>query len=225
MRLSLSALRLKGLNIVVDLQMPVQFFFRLAIHLAFLIGLVRFLYYPQNRNRDLTFSFLVFGLVIFLVMYFMIGLKVSVGFALGAFAVFGILRYRTEAMLTKDLTYLLVVVGMSVLNAILMFQPVELVVLNVLLVGFTFLGERITGLAGGRQANVQFEKLELIVPERRSELIADLEKRTGWMILGIEIGDLDFLRDTVQLRVNYQSSKNLVHGQGRAYLQNQNASD
>jgi hypothetical protein len=225
MRLNRSALRLKGLNIVVDLQMPVQFFFRLAIHLAFLIGLVRFLYYPQNRNRDLTFSFLVFGLVIFLVMYFMIGLKVSVGFALGAFAVFGILRYRTEAMLTKDLTYLLVVVGMSVLNAILMFQPVELIVLNMLLVGFTFLGERLVGLEGGRQANVQYEKLELIVPERRPELKADLEQRTGWAISGIEIGDIDFLRDTVQLRVNYQPTKNLTRAQVRPRLQKQNSSD
>lgn len=210
---------------MVEVQMPLHFFFRLAIHLAFLIGLVRFLYYPQNRNRDLTFSFLVFGLVIFLVMYFMIGLKVSVGFALGAFAVFGILRYRTEAMLTKDLTYLLVVVGMSVLNAILMFQPLELVVLNVLLVGFTFLGERLVGLEGGRQANVQYEKLELIVPERRLELIADLEQRTGWNIRGVEIGDLDFLKDTVQLRVNYQHSKIIARPQTKSYFQNQNASD
>ena len=210
---------------MVEVQMPLHFFFRLAIHLAFLIGLVRFLYYPQNRNRDLTFSFLVFGLVIFLVMYFMIGLKVSVGFALGAFAVFGILRYRTEAMLTKDLTYLLVVVGMSVLNAILMFQPLELVVLNVLLVGFTFLGERLVGLEGGRQANVQYEKLELIVPERRLELIADLEQRTGWNIRGVEIGDLDFLKDTVQLRVNYQQSKIIARPQTKSYFQNQNASD
>lgn len=210
---------------MVEVQMPLHFFFRLAIHLAFLIGLVRFLYYPQNRNRDLTFSFLVFGLVIFLVMYFMIGLKVSVGFALGAFAVFGILRYRTEAMLTKDLTYLLVVVGMSVLNAILMFQPIELVVLNVLLVGFTFLGERLVGLEGGRQANVQFEKLELIVPEKRAELIADLEQRTGWNIRGVEIGDIDFLKDTVQLTVNYQHSKILARPPIKSYFQNQNASD
>jgi hypothetical protein len=223
MRLSLSVLRLKGLNIMVDLQLPAHFFFRLAIHLAFLVGLVRFLYYPQNRNRDLTFSFLVFGLVIFLVMYFMIGLKVSVGFAVGAFAVFGILRYRTEPMLTKDLTYLLVVVGMSVLNAILKFQPVELVVLNVLLVGFTFLGERFVGFEGGRQANVQYEKLELILPERRSELIADLEQRTGWIVRGVEIGDIDFLKDTVQLRVNYQSAKNLVRPQVKSYVQKLNA--
>jgi Domain of unknown function (DUF4956) len=225
MRLSLSDLRLKGLNIMVDLQLPAHFFFRLLIHLAFLVGLVRFLYYPQNRNRDLTFSFLVFGMVIFLVMYFMIGLKVSVGFAVGAFAVFGILRYRTEPMLTKDLTYLLVVVGMSVLNAVLKFQAVELVVLNVLLVGFTFLGERITGLEGGRQANIQYEKLELIVPERRPELKADLEQRTGWAISGIEIGDIDFLKDTVQLRVNYQHSKNLARPRSKSYLQKQNASD
>jgi Domain of unknown function (DUF4956) len=210
---------------MVEVQMPLHFFFRLLIHLAFLIGLVRFLYYPQNRNRDLTFSFLVFGLVIFLVMYFMIGLKVSVGFALGAFAVFGILRYRTEAMLTKDLTYLLVVVGMSVLNAILMFQPVELVVLNVLLVGFTFLGERLVGLEGGRQALVQYEKVELILPERRLELIADLEQRTGWLIRGVEVGDIDFLKDTVQLRVNYQHSKNVARPQVKSYFQNQNASD
>jgi hypothetical protein len=188
---------------MVDLHMPPEFFFRLLIHLVFLVGLVRFLYYPQNRNRDMMFSFLVFGIVIFLVMYFMLGLKVSVGFALGAFAIFGILRYRTEPMSTKDLTYLLVVVGLSVLNAVLKFQVAELMTINVLLVGFTFFAERLPGLENGRQANVQYERPDLIVPERQHELKADLEKRTGWVIRGIEIGDIDFLRDTVQLRVTY----------------------
>jgi Domain of unknown function (DUF4956) len=192
---------------MVELQMPVHFFLRLIVHIIFLFGLVRFLYYPQNRNRDMTFSFLVFGLVIFLVMHFMIGLKVSVGFAVGAFAVFGILRYRTEPMTTKDLTYLLVVVGLSVLNAVLKFHPVELITLNTLLLAFTFLGERIPGLENGRQANVQYERLDLILPERHHELKADLEQRTGWTIRGIEVGDIDFLRDTAQLRVTYHQNR------------------
>jgi Domain of unknown function (DUF4956) len=192
---------------MVELQMPVHFFLRLLIHIFFLFALVRFLYYPQNRNRDMTFSFLVFGLVIFLVMHFMIGLKVSVGFAVGAFAVFGILRYRTEPMTTKDLTYLLVVVGLSVLNAVLKFHPTELITLNVLLLGFTYFGERIPGLENGRQASVQYERLDLILPERQQELKADLEQRTGWAIRGIEVGDIDFLRDTAQLRVTYHQAK------------------
>jgi Domain of unknown function (DUF4956) len=88
-------------------------------------------------------------------MFFMIQVKISLGFAFGAMAIFGILRYRTEAMSTKDLTYLLVVVGLSMLNAILVFQPIQLLAVNALLLGFTFFGERIPGLESGKIANVQ----------------------------------------------------------------------
>jgi Domain of unknown function (DUF4956) len=192
---------------MVDFQLPTHFFFRLLIQALFLFGLVRFLYHPQNRNREMTFSFLVFGMVIFFVMFFMIQVKVSLGFAVGAMAIFGILRYRTEPMPTKDLTYLLVVVGLSVLNAVLKFQLLELLIINSLLLAVTFFAERIPGLENGRQANVQYERLDLIVPERRHELIADLENRTGWIVRGFEVGDIDFLKDIVQLRVMYQQSR------------------
>jgi Domain of unknown function (DUF4956) len=192
---------------MVDFQLPAHFFFRLLIQLFSVFGLVRFLYYPQNRNREMTFSFLVFGMVIFFVMFFMIQVKVSLGFAVGAMAIFGILRYRTEPMPTKDLTYLLVVVGLSVLNSVLKFQALELIAINVLLLAVTFFGERIPGLENGRQSNVQYERLDLIVPERRHELIADLEQRTGWIVRGFEVGDIDFLKDIVQLRVMYQQPK------------------
>jgi hypothetical protein len=187
--------------------LPAHFFFRLLIQLFFVFGLVRFLYYPQNRNREMTFSFLVFGMVIFFVMFFMIQVKVSLGFAVGTMAIFGILRYRTEPIPTKDLTYLLVVVGLSVLNSVLKFQALELIAINVLLLAVTFFGERIPGLENGSQANVQYERLDLIVPERRHELIADLEQRTGWIVRGFEVGDIDFLKDIVQLRVMYQQPK------------------
>jgi Domain of unknown function (DUF4956) len=192
---------------MVDFQLPAHFFFRLLIQTLFLFALVRFLYHPQNRNREMTFSFLVFGMVIFFVMFFMIQVKVSLGFAVGAMAIFGILRYRTEPMQTKDLTYLLVVVGLSVLNAVLKFQVLELLTINALLLAVTFFAERIPGLENGRQANVQYERLDLIVPERRHELIADLERRTGWIVRGFEVGDIDFLKDTVQLRVMYQQPR------------------
>jgi hypothetical protein len=198
---------------MVDFQLPAHFFFRLLIQVFFVFGLVRFLYYPQNRNREMTFSFLVFGMVIFFVMFFMIQVKVSLGFAVGAMAIFGILRYRTEPMPTKDLTYLLVVVGLSVLNSVLKFQALELIVINALLLAVTFFAERIPGLENGRQANVQYERLDLIVPERRHELIADLEKRTGWIVRGFEVGDIDFLKDIVQLRVMYQQPKTPKHQQ------------
>lgn len=192
---------------MLDLQMPPDFLVRFLFHLVSLFVLVRFLYYPQNRNRNLTFSFLVFGMVIFFVMFFMIQAKVSLGFAFGAMAIFSILRYRTDPMSTKDLTYLLVVIGLSVLNAILTFQPVQLLTVNALLLSITFFAERIPGLETGRTANVQYERLELIVPERRHELIADLEKRTGWIVRGFEVGDIDFLKDTVLLRVMYQQPR------------------
>jgi Domain of unknown function (DUF4956) len=199
-------LQIPGLQLP-GLQLPTDFLVRFVFHLVFLFVLVRFLYYPQNRNRNLTFSFLVFGMVIFFVMFFMIQAKVSLGFAFGAMAIFSILRYRTDPMSTKDLTYLLVVIGLSVLNAILPFQTVQIFTVNALLLAVTFFAERIPGLETGRTTNVQYERLELIVPERHHELIADLEQRTGWVVRGFEVGDIDFLKDTVLLRVMYQQPR------------------
>ena len=132
-------------------------------------------------------------------------LKQQLGFALGLFAIFGIIRYRTDAIPIKEMTYLFLVIGISVVNALAnkKISHAELVFANLLIVFVTFGMERIWLLRHEIQRNITYEKIDLILPEKRQELIADLRARTGLDIVRVEIRRIDFLKDTVSLRVFY----------------------
>ena len=131
--------------------------------------------------------------------------KLQLGFALGLFAIFGIIRYRTDPIPIKEMTYLFLVIGVSVVNALAnkKISHAELVFANLMIVFITFGMERIWLLKGESRKNVVYEKIELIVPERREELLADLKERTGIDILRVEIRRIDFLRDTANIRIFY----------------------
>jgi hypothetical protein len=132
--------------------------------------------------------------------------KIKVGFALGLFAIFGIIRYRTESMGVREMTYLFVIIALSVINALAeSLGYVELLVTNVLFVVCIALGEKLPGIRHLSEKLVKYDRVELIVPERRAELTADLEKRLGLKIERIEIGDVDFLRDSAMLKVYYEN--------------------
>ena len=131
--------------------------------------------------------------------------KLELGFALGLFAIFGIIRYRTRQIPIKEMTYLFLVIGISVVNALAnkKISHADLIFANLMIVFITFGMERIWLLRGESRKNVIYEKIELIVPERRAELLADLEARTGIDIIRVEVRRIDFLKDTANLRIFY----------------------
>ncbi len=133
------------------------------------------------------------------------GVKMKVGFALGLFAIFGIIRYRTNPIPIKEMTYIFVVIGLSVINAMSSkkISYAELILINLIVVGVIFLLEKVWLLKYESSKIVIFEKIELIKPERHNELIADLEDRIGINITRLEIGKVDFLKDTARIRVYY----------------------
>jgi len=153
---------------------------------------------------------MLMSVAIFFLVYFMIFVledlkaKTSIGIGIGLFGIFSIMRYRTDAMPVREMTYMFLIIALSVVNAIAnSVSIVELLATNALMFGSIWLWE--IRLKQPPSKLVQYDRIELIVPERREELMADLTQRLGLRILDVEIGSVDFLRDMAMLKVFYES--------------------
>jgi hypothetical protein len=183
--------------------------YRFAFNLVFTVIIVRFLYYPVAKRKDYLFTYIMISVVVFMLCYMLGEIKLRVGFALGLFAIFGIIRYRTTTVRIKEMTYLFIIIGMAVINSLTTKKVTfaELAFTNVIIVAITFGLEKIWLLKHEASRVVIFEKIELILPEKREELLADLKARTGLNIHRIQIGKIDFMRDTAQIKIFYYEEK------------------
>jgi len=182
-------------------ELVVRFTFNM---LVIFIG-VRWLYYPGAKRKDYLFTYLIISAVIFLLCFLLDNVKLQLGFALGLFAIFGIIRYRTDAIPIKEMTYLFLVIGISVINALAnkKISYAEIVFTNFIILILCFLLEHVFMLKHESTKTILYEKIDLIRADRRPELIKDLEERTGLKINRIEVGRINFLRDTVRIKVYY----------------------
>jgi len=176
-----------------------------VFNLIVITAIIRYIYYPVTKNKDYLFTYFLISLTVFLLCVLLDSVKLQLGFALGLFAIFGIIRYRTDPIPIKEMTYLFLVIGVSVVNALAnkKISHAELIFANFMIVFVTFGMERIWLLKGESRKNVIYEKIELIIPERREELLADLKERTGIDIIRVEVRRIDFLKDTANLRIFY----------------------
>ena len=167
--------------------------------------IVRYIYYPVTKNKDYLFTYFLISLTVFLLCILLDSVKLQLGFALGLFAIFGIIRYRTDPIPIKEMTYLFLVIGISVVNALSnkKISHAELVFANLLIVFVTYGMEKLWLLKHQSRRNIIYEKIELIVPERREELLADLKERVGVDVIRVEVRRIDLLRDTANLRIFY----------------------
>ena len=180
--------------------------------------IVHFLYFKKGKRRDFYFTFIIISVAIFFLVYLMMGMdrgKATMGVGLGLFGIFSIMRYRTDTMPVREMTYLFVVVCLSVVHAMadtlgvddlgrMIGTPlVELVVIDLITIAAIFVFERQLKVEASKL--IQYDRIELIKPERRQELIADLEERTGLQVLRVDVGAIDFLRDMAMLRVYYEA--------------------
>jgi len=184
--------------------------FRFFINFIFTFILIRLIYYPSTKRKDYLFSYFLLSTVIFLLCFLLENAKLQIGIALGLFAIFGIIRYRTNAIPIKEMTYLFVVIAISVINALAKSKVsyAELVFTNVIIVTITYLLEKVFLLRHEVSKIINYEKIELIKPEKRKELIEDLEKRTGIKINRVEIGRIDFLKDSARIKIYYYEDEN-----------------
>ena len=168
--------------------------------------IVQFLHYPKGRNRLYYFTYIMLSTAIFVLLFMAQGTKLQMGAALGLFAVFGILRYRTEQVSIREMTYMFYLVALSVANGTSSKGDWELVaVINLIFIVVAALMELLLNRSRVASKMVKYENIELIVPSRRGELIADLEKRLGVEIVAVECGAVDFLLDACLINVHYRS--------------------
>ena len=170
--------------------------------------IVQFFYYKKSRRRDYYVTFMLFSAVMFLLIFLMENVKLGIGLTLGLFAIFGVIRYRTETVPIREMTYLFEIIGTSVINGLaLNIAYTDLVVGNVLLLLLIALLENQKLLKHQTSKLVVYDKIELITPDRSEELKADLEQRLGLQIDKVEVGHVDFLRDVAFVKVYYHLAK------------------
>ena len=184
---------------------------RLFVCIVVNLVIVDRLYYKKSRRRDFYFTFMLISLAIFFLVFFMIFVledmkaKTSIGIGIGLFGLFSIMRYRTDAMPVREMTYLFVIISLSVVNAIAAsVSIVELLVTNIIVVDAIWLCEHRLKLEPSKL--VQYDRLELIKPDRSEDLKADLEMRLGLKVRKVEVGAIDMLRDMAVLRVYYDAN-------------------
>ena len=175
------------------------------------------LYYVRSRRRDFYFTFMLISIAIFFLVFFMIFVledmkgKTGIGIGIGLFGIFSIMRYRTDTMPVREMTYLFVLISLSVVNALgSTLSLVELIVTNIIVIFAFWICEKRLGIQHIKL--VQYDRIELVKPEREEELKADLEQRLGLNIKKIEVGGIDFLRDTAILKVYYLSESQRTNG-------------
>lgn len=183
----------------------IDFFIRFSITLFFIALLSYGCYYRVTKNSDFATSFMLFGTGVFVVIYFSHGIAISMGFAFGLFAVFTILRYHTEPISIKEMTYLFLVIAITLLTAAAKTSVSQLILLNSLLCGVAIIID--SNLFSYRHSHkiIQYEKINNIKPESHHLLIADLINRTGLDIVDIDIQDIGFLRDSSKVKIFYKS--------------------
>lgn len=179
--------------------------FKFSLNLISVLIIARYIYYPAAKRKDYLFSYILISMVVFFICFTLKKIDLQIGMALGLFAIFGIIRYRTDAIRIKEMTYLFVIIGISVVNSLSNKKAsyAELVFANAAIMFVAYGLEKLWLLKHSSHKIVTYEKIDLIVPERHDELKADLENRTGLKITKIAIGKINFLNDTVQIRISY----------------------
>jgi hypothetical protein len=182
---------------------------RMFINLIVLTILIRFMYYSKARRKDYLFTYYLIGMITFFLCFGLKKLDIDTGMGLGLFAIFGILRYRTEGIEIKEMTYLFLVIGLSVINALASnkISMAEMILMNVVLIAITAGLEFLWLLKHESRKVILYDRIDLIQPENYEFMKADVEKRTGLKINRIEVGKIDFLRDVAQLRIFYDGDE------------------
>jgi len=179
---------------------------RFGFFMLVLFFIVYFLYYRKTHRRDYFFTLVLLIVTLFFLIYLLGSVKVKIGFALGLFAIFGVLRYRTETIPVREMSYMFGVISLSVINALAeSLSFVELLLPNIAIALLIWLFETFVLRRNLASKLILYDRIELITPERRDELIEDLRKRTGLNIHKVSVGSIDFLKDTAVLKIEYEN--------------------
>lgn len=182
--------------------------FRFTLNFLFLTVIIRFIYYPDSKRKDYVFTYYLISIIVFFLCFTLKKYEMDIGMALGLFAIFGIIRYRTNPVDIKEMTYLFVVIGVSIINALAnkKMSYAEILSANAIIIFVLVLIERYWALKQVVSKSIIYENIENIKPENYKTLKSDLENRTGLTINKVLIGDVDFLKDTAKVTIFYFNS-------------------
>ena len=188
-----------------DTQSLLHLLMRFAFNLIVTWIIARYCYYVKSQRRDYVLTYMLFGAAMFLLIFLMESVSIQIGMTLGLFAIFGVIRYRTETVPIREMTYLFIFICVAVINGLaLNISYVELIVANLLLLLLIWTVEGRRLLRHTSAKLVIYEKINLITPNKREEMIADLEERLGHKVNKVEVGHVDFLRDVAFVKVYYE---------------------
>lgn len=188
-----------------DTESLLHLLMRFAFNLLITWIIARYCYYVKSQRKDYVLTYMLFGSAMFLLIFLMESVSIQIGMTLGLFAIFGVIRYRTETVPIREMTYLFIFITVAVINGLaLNISYVELIVANALLILLIFLVEGRQLLRHTSAKLVIYEKINLITPDKRAEMIADLEERLGHKVEKVEVGHVDFLRDVAFVKVYYE---------------------
>lgn len=198
-------------------------FLRLIINTSFTIVIARCFYFPKARRRDFFFTYILLGFCIFMLIHLMGDAKIKTGIAMGLFAIFCIMRYRTESVPIREMTYLFLVISLSAINGLAWAADIspkhpefmgplltswgELLLTDLIFVAGVWIAEANKLVNSLSSKFIKYDKIELIKPERRQELIADLKERTGLDVTNVSIGSIDFLKDMALIKIYYNTDE------------------
>lgn len=193
--------------------------FRFIINTVFTIIIAKAFYFPKSRRKDFFFTYLLVGFGIFMLIHLMGDAKLKTGIAMGLFAIFCIMRYRTESVPIREMTYLFLIISLAAINGLAWtadisgkhpefaipeaISMVELIVTNFIFIAVIWIAEGGKWVTSLSTKYIKYDKIDLIQPDKREELIEDLRKRTGLNIKEVAIGSIDFLKDMALIKVFY----------------------
>lgn len=197
--------------------------FRFIINTVFTIIIARIFYFPKNRRKDFFFTFILVGFCIFMLIHLMGDAKIKTGIAMGLFAIFCIMRYRTESVPIREMTYLFFVISLAAINALAWEADIsgnhpdfiipeltamgELILTDILFLLVLYFAERKKWVKSLSTKYIKYDKIDLITPDKHHELVNDLRERTGLDVIKVEIGNIDFLKDMALVKIYYRSEK------------------
>jgi Domain of unknown function (DUF4956) len=175
------------------------------LNLLIALIIVRYIYFPVTRDRQYVLTFVTFSTITYFVLGFLTSVDLSIGVGFGLFAIFSVLRYRADEMPAREMTYLFVFIALPIMNSVMMSSGalVQLLLSNGLVILVLFALERGWGFRFAESKRVIYDRVDLVTPGRREELLADLKSRTGLNVIAVEVRRIDLLRDTAELRVTY----------------------
>ena len=218
--------------IVANINMPfwnadsfLDLVFRFGLHFIFLFIIAYGLYYRTNKRRDFLFTYLLISTMVFTLTFLLENVKLEIGMALGLFAVFGIIRYRTDQIPIKEMTYLFVLIGIAIVNSLAneKISIVELFFANMIIVFIMWVLEKVWRIKHISRKIVQYDRIDLVKKSRYQELINDLSERLELDITRVDVGKVDFLRDTARIIVYYDAQTrqyNAADDLEQAYIDN-----